>query len=353
MEKLKAVIEKIKPVDKSLLEPTQLRLDSLTKPGGSLGRLEDFARRVVIITGKENPNLSRKVIFTMAGDHGVTEEGISAYPQAVTAQMVYNFLRGGAAINVLARHVGAKVIIVDMGVAAKLEPHPDLVSKKVGSGTRNFARGPAMTREEAVRSLEAGIEVVESVNAGDGIDILGTGDMGIGNTTASSAIAAVITGKPVPDVTGRGTGIDDHTYARKIDVIQKALDVNDPDPENPIDVLAKVGGYEIGGLAGAVLAGAANRIPVVIDGFISSVAALIAVEIKPAVKEYLFAAHKSVEIGHRAVLDRMRLTPILDLNMRLGEGTGGVLGMSLIDAGVKILNEMASFGEAGVSKAER
>lgn len=353
MEKLKTVIEKIKPVDKSLFEPTQFRLDNLTKPIGSLGRLENFARRVVSITGKENPRLSKKVIFTMAGDHGVTEEGVSAYPQAVTAQMVYNFLRGGAAINVLARHVGAEVIVVDMGVAEKLEPHPDLICKKIGSGTQNFIKGPAMTREEAVRSLEAGIEVVESINADNDIDIMGTGDMGIGNTTASSAIAAAITGKPVPDVTGRGTGIDDQTYARKVNVIQKALDVNDPDPKDPIDVLAKVGGYEIGGLAGATLAGAANRIPVVIDGFISSVAALIAVEIKPAVKEYLFAAHKSVEIGHKAVLDRMGLTPILNLNMRLGEGTGGVLSMNLIDAGVKILSEMASFGEAGVSKAKR
>lgn len=352
MGKLETVVEKIKPVDRALLEPAQLRLDNLTKPRGSLGRLEDFASRVVAITGKENPDLSRKVILTMAGDHGVTEENVSAYPQAVTAQMIYNFLSGGAAINVLARHVGAKVIIVDMGVAAELKPHPDLVSKKVSPGTRNFARGPAMTREEAIRSLEAGIEVVESVNAGDGIDILGTGDMGIGNTTASSAIAAAITGKPVPDVTGRGTGIDDQTYARKVNVIQKALDVNAPDPKDPIDVLAKVGGYEIGGLAGAILAGAANRIPIVIDGFISSVAALIAVEIKPTVKEYLFAAHKSVEIGHKAVLDRMELTPILDLSMRLGEGTGGALGMNLIEAGVKILNEMASFDEAGVSKAK-
>ncbi len=351
MDKLKAVLEKIKPVDKSLLEPTQRRLDNLTKPRGSLGRLEEFAKRVVAITGKENPDLSRKVIFTMAGDHGVTEEGVSAYPQEVTAQMVYNFLRGGAAINVLARHVGAEVVVVDMGVAAELEPHPDLAVRKIGPGTANFARGPAMTREEAIRSLEAGIDVVESTIAERGVHILGTGDMGIGNTTASSAIAAAITGKQAKDVTGRGTGIDDDTYARKIGVIRRSLEVNNPDPEDPVDVLAKVGGFEIGGLAGATLAGTANRIPVIIDGFISTVAALLAVEMKPEVKEYLFAAHKSVEIGHKAVLDRMGLTPILDLKMRLGEGTGAVLGMSLIEAGVKILNEMASFGEAGVSKS--
>ena len=351
MNKLQTVIENIKPVNKELLQQTQLRLDNLTKPRGSLGRLEEFARRVVAITGKSNPDLSRKFIFTMAGDHGVTEEGVSAYPQEVTAQMVYNFLSGGAAINVLARHIGAKVIVVDMGVAAELEPHPDLVQKKVGKGTRNFSRGPAMTMEEAIKALEAGIEIVESTKADNGIDIMATGDMGIGNTTASSAVAAAFTGKPVQEVTGRGTGIDDHVYLGKVAAIERALEVNQPDQGDPIDVLAKVGGFEIAGLAGATLAGAANRIPVVIDGFISSVAALIAVEINPIVKEYLFAAHKSVEIGHRAVLDRMELTPMLDLNMRLGEGTGAALGIHLIEAGVKVLNEMASFGEAGVSKS--
>jgi nicotinate-nucleotide--dimethylbenzimidazole phosphoribosyltransferase len=265
--------------------------------------------------------------------------------------MVYNFLNGGAAINVLARHICAEVIVVDMGVAADMDPSPGLVQKKISGGTRNFSKGPAMTREEAVRSLKAGIEVVESANADNRIGIIGIGDMGIGNTTASSATTATITGKPVSEVTGRGTGIDDHAYLRKIAVIEKALEINKPDPGDPVDVLAKVGGFEIGGLAGATLAAVANRIPVVIDGFISSAAALIAVELKPEVKEYLFAAHKSVEVGHGAILDRMGLTPILDLNMRLGEGTGAALGMCLIESGVKILNEMASFGEAGVSEA--
>lgn len=349
MSKLKAVLEKIKPIDGSLLTATQIRLDNLTKPRRSLGKLEDFAKRIVAITGKKNPQLSRKVIFTLAADHGVVAEGVSAYPQEVTAQMVYNFLNGEAGINVLARHVGAEVVVVDMGVAAELESHPDLISKKVGLGTRNFSKGWAMTREEAVISLEAGIEVVESINRERPIDILGTGEMGIGNTTASSAIAAVITGKPVQEVTGRGTGVDDEAYVGKINTIQKALELNKPAPGDPVDVLAKIGGFEIGGLAGVTLAGAANRIPVVIDGFISSVAALIAVELKQEVKDYLFAAHESVEIGHRAVLDRMELTPILDLDMRLGEGTGAALGMGLVEAGVRILNEMASFDEAGVS----
>jgi nicotinate-nucleotide--dimethylbenzimidazole phosphoribosyltransferase len=286
----------------------------------------------------------------MAGDHGVTEEGVSAYPSAVTAQMVYNFLRGGAGVNVLSRHVGAEVVVVDMGVGEELEAHPDLIIKKIAKGTQNFAKGPAMTREQAIKSIETGIEIVEKIIKEKGVDIIGTGEMGIGNTTPSSAIAAVFTGKPIQDVTGRGTGIDDATYIRKVNVIQKAIEVNKPNPKDPIDVLAKVGGFEIGGLVGVTLAGVANKIPVVIDGFISTAAGLIAVEMKPEVKDYIFSAHASVEIGQRWILERMGLTPILNLNMRLGEGTGAALAMSMIDAGVKILNEMASFDEAGVSR---
>lgn len=350
MTKLNEILKKVKAVDKSTYEITQKRLDNLTKPKDSLGRLEEFAKRIVAITGKEKPDLSRKIIITMAGDHGVTEEGISAYPKEVTAQMVYNFLRGGAGINVLANHIGARVVVVDMGVAEELQYHPDLVVKKVAKGTYNFTKGPAMTKEQALRSLEAGIEVVEEIINSTGAGIIGTGEMGIGNTTASSAITAVITGKPVLDVTGRGTGIDDDTFNRKVNVIKKALDINKPNPNDAIDVLAKVGGFEIGGLAGVTLACAASRIPVVIDGFISSASALIAVKIKPEVKDYIFAAHSSVEIGHKAILENIGQEPILNLKMRLGEGTGAVLGMSLIEAGVKILNEMASFDEAGVSK---
>ncbi len=302
------------------------------------------------ITGQENPDLSRKIIITMASDHGVTEEGVSAYPKEVTAQMVYNFLKGGAGINVLANHVGAKVVVVDMGVAEELKYHPDLVVKKIAKGTHNFAKGPAMTREQAICSLEAGVSVVEEILNSTGVDIIGTGEMGIGNTTASSAITAAITGKPVLDVTGRGTGIDDDAFNRKVNVIKKALDINKPDPNDAIDVLAKVGGFEIGGLAGVILACSANKIPVVVDGFISGAAALIAVKIKPEVSDYLFAAHSSVEIGHKAILDNIGHEPILNLKMRLGEGTGAALGISIIEAGVKILNYMASFDSAGVSK---
>ncbi|HGE70247.1 TPA: nicotinate-nucleotide--dimethylbenzimidazole phosphoribosyltransferase [Candidatus Poribacteria bacterium] len=350
MDKIISTLEKINPIDSSLLESTQIRLDNLTKPKGSLGRLEEFAKRIVAITGKRNPSLAKKVIITIAGDHGITEEGVSAYPSEVTPQMVYNFLRGGAGVNVLARHVGAEVVVVDMGVAVELASHPDLIVRKIAMGTKNFAKGPAMSREQAIKAIETGIEITEQIINEKKVDIIGTGEMGIGNTTPSSAITAVFTNKPVQEVTGRGTGIDNETYARKISVIQKAIELNKPNPKDPIDVLAKVGGFEIGGLVGVTLAGAANKIPVVIDGFISSVAGLIAVELKSDVKDYIFAAHASVEIGHKALLDRMQLKPILDLNMRLGEGTGAALAMGLIDAGVKILNEMASFEEAGVSR---
>jgi len=350
MDKIISTLEKINPIDSSLLESTQIRLDNLTKPKGSLGRLEEFAKRIVAITGKRNPSLTKKVIITIAGDHGITEEGVSAYPSEVTPQMVYNFLRGGAGVNVLARHVGAEVVVVDTGVAVELASHPDLIVRKIGMGTKNFAKGPAMSREQAIKAIETGIEITEQIINEKKVDIIGTGEMGIGNTTPSSAITAVFTNKSVQEVTGRGTGIDDETYARKISVIQKAIELNKPNPKDPIDVLAKVGGFEIGGLVGVTLAGAANKIPVVIDGFISSVAGLIAVELKSDVRDYIFAAHASVEVGHKALLDRMQLKPILDLNMRLGEGTGAALAMGLIDAGVKILNEMASFEEAGVSR---
>ncbi|MEW6007770.1 MAG: nicotinate-nucleotide--dimethylbenzimidazole phosphoribosyltransferase, partial [bacterium] len=317
---LKKTLEKIKPIDLGLMEETQRRSDNLTKPQGSLGRLEELANRVVGITGNREPDLKRKVIFTMAGDHGVAEEGVSAFPQEVTPQMVYNFLAGGAGINVLARHAGTEVVVVDMGVAEELKTqNSKLKNKKIGYGTKNIAKGPAMSREEAIRAIEAGIEVFEEEGR---IDIVGTGDMGIANTTPSSAIVAAMTGQAVEKVTGRGTGIGDDLLANKIKVIEKSLEISQPDPNDPIDVLAKVGGFEIGGLAGVILAGCAHQIPVVIDGFISGAAALIAVGLEPKVKDYLFAAHCSVEKGHKIILDKLGLNPLLDLNLRLGEGTG-------------------------------
>ncbi len=352
MELLKKVISNIEKIDYSLADKTQKRLDNLTKPQGSLGRLEDLARQVVEISRKDKPGLKNKVIFTFAADHGVTEEGISAYPKEVTAQMVYNFIRGGAGINVLAHQAGTKVVVADLGVAEKLSvaDGKSFVDKKVALGTRNFARGAAMTMEEAVRSIENGIEIfLDEYNKG--IDIAGIGEMGIGNTASASAISAVIIGKPVKELTGRGTGIDDKTHSRKIEVIQKAIELNKPNPKDGVDVLSKVGGFEIGGLAGVVLAAASKRVPVVIDGFISTCAALIAYTIEPKVRDYLIASHCSVEKGHKIVLEYLGLKPILDLSLRLGEGTGAALAMNIVDAAVKVLNEMATFEAAGVSES--
>lgn len=346
-ELIEKTVSQIKPLDRDIIERAGKRLDNLTKPKGSLGRLEELAKKVAGITEKKAPGLDKKIVFTFAGDHGVTQEGVSAYPKEVTAQMVFNFLRGGAAINVLARHIGAVVKVVDMGVGEDLEiKSENLQIRKIGYGTRNMAVEPAMTREEAEKSICAGIEVVESEKE---VDIIGVGDMGIGNTTPSSAIVAAITGEPVAKVTGRGTGIDGAALNNKISVIEKALSVNSPDAGDPVDVLAKVGGFEIGGIAGCILGGAARRKPVVIDGFISTAGALIASELAPSVKQYLVASHLSVEIGHKIMLDKLGLKPLLELDLRLGEGTGAVLGMFMCEASIRILNEMATFEEASVS----
>lgn len=349
MSALPKLLSRIQPPDPALGARAQAHLDQLTKPPGSLGRLEELARRIVEITGQELPVLRRAVIFTLAADHGVVAEGVSAYPQVVTAQMVENFLRGGAAINVLARHAGADLVVADLGVASPLPVRPGLVIKRIAQGTKNMALGPAMTRDEALAAIEAGIQLVEAERC-QGVDLIGTGEMGIGNTTAASAITAVLTGASVEAVTGRGTGIDEATWQRKVAVIQRALDVNRPDPRDGLDVLAKVGGFEIGGLAGVILAGAARRIPVVLDGFITGAAALIAHALKPEVSHYLLASHCSAEPGHRVILDRLGLEPYLDLGLRLGEGTGAALAFSLIRAAVAIYSEMATFKSAGVSE---
>ncbi|MCW3141993.1 MAG: nicotinate-nucleotide--dimethylbenzimidazole phosphoribosyltransferase [Methanophagales archaeon] len=354
MGKIKETIEEIRALDEAAMESARARQDTLTKPQHSLGILEDISVKIAGITGDFIPELNDKVIITMAGDHGITEEGVSAYPKEVTPQMVYNFLRGGAGINVLARHVGARVVVVDMGVATDIEvkrASANFINKKIAYGTANMTKGPAMRYEEAVRSIEAGIDVLEH-EIEKGADIVGVGDMGIGNTTASSAIVAFITGEPVELVTGRGTGLDDEGLEVKIKTIKSALEVNNPDREDAIDILAKVGGFEIGGMAGVMLAASAHRIPVVIDGFISGAAALIAYELNPKIRDYLIASHLSVESGHRAVLEHLGMEPLFNLNMRLGEGTGAALGISLVDASCKILREMATFEEAGVSEKE-
>ncbi len=349
MKLLTQTIEKIKPPDKAAMTEAQTRQDQLTKPAGSLGRLEEISIQIAGIMGKAKPKIEKKAMITMAGDHGVVDEKVGNWPREVTAQMVENFLHGGAGINVLARQTGARIVFVDMGVASDLKPNKQLIVKKVGYGTKNMCQGPAMTREQAVKAIEAGIEIVND-EVKKGLDIVGTGDMGIGNTTASSAIFAAISGKTVEEVTGRGTGLSDEQLTHKIDVIKRALAVNKPDPAKPLDVLAKVGGFEIGGLAGVMLGAAARRIPVVIDGFISGAAALIAMALAPQLKDYIIAAHVSAEAGHSAMLKHMGLKPLLSLDMRLGEGTGAALGIFLVEAAVRTLNEMATFAEAGVSE---
>jgi nicotinate-nucleotide--dimethylbenzimidazole phosphoribosyltransferase len=344
---LHSALDRIKAVDPVRLVEIQARINRQAKPKGSLGRLEEFARRYVAITGREE--IGKKVILTFAGDHGVVDEGVSAFPREVTPQMVLNFIEGGAAINALARHVGAEVIVVDMGVDYDFSPMNGLLLKKIGRGTANFARGPAMSRQDAIRCLETGIELAVSCRDA-GVELVGTGDMGIGNTTPSSAIAAVFTGLSAARVTHRGTGIDDAALANKIRVIEEGLRVNKPDPGDPIDVLAKVGGFEIGGIAGLVIGCAAVGIPVVVDGFISTAGALIASELHGHVRDYIFAAHQSAEIGHRHMLERIKQRPMLDLDMRLGEGTGGALAMGLIEASLRALREVKTFDEAGVAK---
>lgn len=350
----KTVLSKIVPTNGRFAEQAQQRLDNLTKPRGSLGRLEEFAKQLVAITEDPAPVLDKKAIFTFAGDHGVAEEGVSAFPKEVTAQMVFNFLNGGAGINVLARHAGAEVVVVDIGVDhdfSSLKNIP-LVTKKVVKGTKNMRKGPAMTGDEAKKCIEVGIELANEY-AENGYKIFGTGEMGIANTTPSSAIAAVFTGKFVEEITGRGTGINNDSWMNKVQVIKDAISLNKADPSDPLGVLSSVGGAEIGGIAGLVIGAAANRVPVIIDGFISTAGALIAYEIEPKTKEYMFAAHNSQEPGHKAVLERIGLRPILDLDLRLGEGTGAALAMMIIEAGLKIYREMATFEEAAVANKTR
>jgi nicotinate-nucleotide--dimethylbenzimidazole phosphoribosyltransferase len=345
---VKTTLARIKPVNPELLAQAQERLDNKTKPPGSLGRLEEFARRVVAISGSFEPHMSRKVVYTFAGDHGIVEEGVSLYPREVTSQMVFNFLAGGAGVNVLARHVGAEVRVVDVGVDFDFENAPGMIHRKVARGTRNFTKEPAMTRDQCLAALQVGIELADACKA-EGIGLVGTGEMGIGNTTPSSAIIAAISGLSVRELTHRGTGINDADLEKKIRVIEQGLALNRPDGADPLDVLTKVGGLEIAAIAGLVLGCAANSIPVVIDGFISTAGALIASELHPHVRDYIFAAHQSVEIGHGFMLEHIGARPILDLDFRLGEGTGAALAMGLIEAGVKVLKEMATFEQAGVS----
>ena len=350
MALLAQTIAAIQDLDEIARQAARERQSQLTKPPGSLGRLERLSIQIAGIQGKARPDVSRKALFVMAGDHGVVAEGVTAFPQDVTWQMVANFAAGGAAINVLGRQVGAKVVVVDVGVVGDAPASAAVIVKKVGRGTKNMAVGPAMSREEAVRAVEVGIEVL-AAEMDPPLDLVGVGDMGIGNTTPSAAIISAFTGRSPAEVTGRGTGIDDARHAHKIGVIARALAVNQPDAAEALDVLAKVGGFEIGAIAGVMLAAAARRVPVVVDGVISSAGALVAAGLAPKVKDYLIAGHRSVEPGHRAALEHLGLEPLLDLEMRLGEGTGGAIAMHVVEAAVRTLNEMATFAEAGVAEA--
>ncbi len=354
MSLLKETIQKIYPQDSEYRDKAKERLDQLAMPPWALGDLMDLSMELAGICRSITPAVARKAIVTMAGDHGVVAEGVSKFPQEVTPQMVYNFVHGGAGINALAKQAGAEVIVVDMGVAADLTDLAKagkIIDKKIGLGTNNITKGPAMSMANATKAVEAGIEIANDL--GKNIDVFGTGDMGIGNTTPSTAIAAIITGKSVEELTGRGTGLDDEQLAHKRQVVSDILLRNKPDPKNGLDILAAVGGFEIGGIAGLILGAAAQKKPVVVDGFISSAAALIAITIEPFARDYIVCAHRSMEPGHRAMQEKLGCRPLLDLNLRLGEGTGAAIAMNLVEAAVAILTEVATFEEAAVAGADK
>jgi len=351
LESLLPILDAITPVDRSLEAKIRAHLDNLTKPVGSLGFLEDLAANYCLMTGNITPQLGKKRIVTFVGDHAVAAEGVSAYPSEVTPQMVYNMLAGGAAINVLTKHIGADLQVVDIGVANPLEGASGLLRRKVKAGTDNMSRGPAMTQEEAIQAILVGVELAHAA-ADDGVTLLGTGEMGIANTTPSSALYASLIPCPVIEVTGRGTGIDNTRLRHKIKVIERSLEVNANLLSDPLSTLAAVGGLEIAGICGLILAAAAKKLPVVVDGFISSAAALVAMRLSESVLDYLFFSHCSAEAGHRTFFERLGIRPILDLDLRLGEGTGAALAMHVIEGAVKIYNEMATFDSAGVSSKE-
>jgi nicotinate-nucleotide--dimethylbenzimidazole phosphoribosyltransferase len=345
------VVAAIRPLDTAAMAAARERQDQLTKPPGALGVLEDASVRLAGIQGTCPPApMARPVVAVFAGDHGVHAQGVTPWPQEVTASMIENFRAGGAAVNVLARQCGAEVLVVDMGVAADVAPGPHLVDHKIRRGTSDLATGPAMSRDEAVRGLLAGVEVADRlVDAGH--DCLLTGDMGIANTTPSAALVAAFTGGAPGSVTGRGTGVDDPTLARKVEVIATAL-LERPPGDDPVGTLASLGGFEHAGLAGFVLGAAARRVPVILDGLIAGSAALVAQALAPVAVDYCFAGHRSVEPGHVVALAQLGLRPLVDLDLRLGEGTGAVLSFPLVESAGAVLREMATFDSAGVTRKD-
>ena len=346
MNKLKEVVGSITPNNKEFLIKAKERLDSLTKPLGSLGVLEDVIMKYCACASTIKPSSAKKTIFIFAGDHGITEEKVSAYPKEVTLQMMSNFTSGGACISVLAKHYGADIVLVDCGVDGEIKDSR-VLDKKIAKGTKNFLKMQAMSREEAERAFLAGIEAVNE--KGKEADLICVGDMGIGNTTSSSAIISLITGKSAAEVTGRGTMIDEISLSRKISVIEQSIAIHNPNTEDPLDILSKIGGFEIGGIAGAILAAAALKKPVIVDGLITTAALLLAYKFNPNVVDFVIAGHNSLEKGHRIALDYLGLRPLIDLDLRLGEGSGAALASGVLDASIKIFNEMATFSEAGVS----
>lgn len=341
-------LNKIAEIDTLKQKEAQIRLDSLTKPLGSLGRLEDIVKQIVGIKADVRPSVEKKAIVIMCADNGVAEEGISSCPKSVTASVTMNFMRGITGVCVLGAHAGADIVVVDIGVDAQLDIK-GIINKKIRCGTDNMAKGPAMTRDEAIRGIEAGIEIVSQLGQ-KGYELFGTGEMGIGNTTTSSAVAAVLTGRPLEMLVGRGSGLTDEGLAHKIEIIKKAIEVNKPDRTDPIDVLSKLGGFDIAGLTGCFIGAAALRIPILIDGFIASVAALVAVRLNPGIKKYLISSHGSAEPGSKAVLDEMDIEPLLMLGMRLGEGTGAAVAFHIIDAAFAAYNNMGTFDDARIEQ---
>ncbi|MFP4016464.1 MAG: nicotinate-nucleotide--dimethylbenzimidazole phosphoribosyltransferase [Halanaerobiales bacterium] len=348
MKKLKETLESINKLDCESMKKAKLRLDNLTKPVGSLGRLEEIAIKLAGITGNSIPQVKNKAHIVMVGDHGVVEEGVSAYPQEVTSLMVKNFINKGAAINVFTSQQGVDLILVDIGMKDKIESET-VLQYKVRAGTGNFARELAMSVEEAAKALEVGMIVTEQLIEND-VDLISTGEMGIGNTTSSSAILAVLSNSPLEDIVGSGTGLVTEKISYKRKIIKEALELHKPDPDDALDILSKVGGLEIAGMAGCMLAAAANKKPVIVDGFISGAAALIAQKLNPLVVEYILPSHISAEPGHIKMYELLGLKPFLDLDMRLGEGTGALLAVNIIEASCNMLQKMATFAEAGIKR---
>ncbi|MBC3898020.1 nicotinate-nucleotide--dimethylbenzimidazole phosphoribosyltransferase [Acetobacterium malicum] len=349
---LKHVIDNTEPADPKWRQASRDHIEKLAIPPWSLGQLLVVAEQLAGIQRTIRPNVDKKMVITMAGDHGVVAEGVSAFPQEVTPQMVENFVKGGAGINILAKAAGAEVIVVDMGVAVDM---PELVSQgaiidcKIAHGTKNFYREPAMTREQAIAALEAGINVASKVIEEQGINLLATGDMGIGNTTPSAAILAVMAEYPVSSVTGRGTGIDNAALINKIKVIRESINRLQPDKNDPLDVLAKVGGFEIAGIAGVILGAAYHQVPVLVDGFISTAGALIAKALCPQSLDYMIPSHQSEEPGHQLMWQALGLRPLLNLNFRLGEGTGAAVAMHLVESSARVICDVLTFADAGVT----